>query len=133
MNVMQRAAVQRCMGRMGDIDTVVAAMFSTNSPDAIEEFHFEAPGDNGAVLAVITGVACRFRTAGRAELLNQPVEVAGESLSLLASVYQGMGYTPYMVAVTRPPADAFALHRIRCLMDQVARCCIDTCNSPRWS
>ncbi len=133
MHIQQRAAVQRCLDRIGDSGTVLAALFSTNAPDGTEDFRFEAPGDRREAREAIARLHFRFRTEGGATFVNEGIVASGESLRLLASTYQSMGYRPFLVVVAKVPDDGFELHRVRRLMEEVAAGCIRQCESPKWS
>jgi len=133
MHIEQRAVIQRCMKRLAKSGQVVAALFCTSPFDGADEFRFEISADCHAAWEVIAKVRFRFKMSGQSEFLNESIAIFGEPMKLLASTYRGTGYKPFMIAVVRISDDAFALHGVRQLMDETASCCINACDSLKWS
>jgi hypothetical protein len=121
-------AIQHRLDRLSTVAGVQAALLMMHASSGADRFDFPARGADDAVQALLAPLAHRYQQEGKAPLLNEPVNVAGQALHLLCDSHAGA----FLLAVTLPLADAWQLSQMRNALQKILRTCVDEANSMRW-
>lgn len=130
MNLSMNRAIQKRMDSLAQIPQVRAAVLVIYPATDSEEYRYQAKGVDPEIWQPISAVSHRFKTNGRAELLNQALSYGGETLQLLAANIAGT--SSFIIAATLPLPDAFDVSATRNALDKVARACLNEADSMKW-